>query len=254
MNILGKIFRLTHKDKELACGKSVSDDLSLLQKKISYSFKDLSLLKQALTHSSCYRINKGVSMVSPYERMEFLGDSILGLAVSEFLYNTYPDRAEGYLSKLKSQIVSENYLAIKAKELDIGDFIILGDDEFKNSGYEKKSILANVMESLICAIYLDSNYTKAKKFVSHAIVSGYKEELSSSIYINYKSIVQEHYQAIYQKVPTYTVISSEGPAHKKVFIVEISINDEIIGSGTGLNKKEAEQDAARSACIKLDLV
>lgn len=234
--------------------KKLYNNLEGLQQTIGYSFKDPCILARALTHTSFY-YNSDVKNVpvSEYERMEFLGDSILGLVTAEYLYSKYTDKKEGFLSKLKSQVVSENYLSVKAKHIDLGKYIILGDEEYKDRGYQKKSILSNMMESLICAVYLDGGYMPAKQFILTYILKDYKEELNSDVHINYKSTLQEYCQSKYKQLPVYKVISTEGPDHKKVFSVTVFIQGKKIGTGGGFTKKTAEQEAAKEGCAYLNI-
>ncbi|MCB5230178.1 MAG: ribonuclease III [Candidatus Cloacimonas sp.] len=230
------------------------EQLNLLQKRISHTFKDKKLLQMALTHTSYVRSkNNNGNAPCEYERMEFFGDAVLELITVEHLYTFFPQKSEGYLSKLKSQIVSENYLACKAKLINLGECIILGEDEYRNRGYEKKSILSNMMESLICAIYLDGGLGKARKFIKANILDGFQEEVACDIHTNYKSILQEYSQSKYQRVPHYQVVSEEGPDHHKLFTIVVSVMDEEVGIGSGFSKKEAEQNAAKEGCLKLDL-
>ncbi len=246
-------FQRETQESSLRSAISIQNDLSGLQKKISYKFENPLLLEAALTHSSVSRSKKNNSAAFEYERMEFFGDAVLALITVEFLFDKYTSKTEGDLSKLKSNIVSENFLSIKAKTIALGSYIRLGEDEFKAKGYEKKSILANMMESLICAIYLDGGIDEARKFIKRYILKGFEKELLSDIHINYKSILQEYCQSKYQKLPDYKVESAEGPDHKKTFSVSVFFNKEKLGCGNGPTKKAAEQNAAREACTKLGL-
>ena len=227
--------------------------LNDLQKRISYIFKDKNLLLAALTHTSWHRHKNGHPETYDYERMEFFGDAVLELISVEYLFINYPTKNEGYLSKIKSQIVSENYLSIKAKQLELGSCIILGEEEIKAKGYEKKSILANMMESLICAIYVDGGLEKARKFVNEHVLKDFEEEIVNDVHTNYKSILQEYSQSKHQKLPLYRLISETGPDHHKTFTVVVSLMDKEVGAGTGFSKKEAEQNAAKEGCLKLGL-
>lgn len=230
------------------------EKLALFQNQINYKFKNKSLLIAALTHDSVYRKSDSEPQnSSPYERMEFLGDSVLGLIVAEYLFAHFPEKAEGDLSKFKANIVSEKFLALKAIVLKLGEFIIMSDEERKNGGESRKSILADTMESLICAIYLDSGLNKARKFIHKHIITGFEKELISVDLINYKSILQEYTQAKYQSTPHYNLQQESGPDHQKTFIMEVFINSKKFGEGTGNNKKEAQQRAALSACKQLNL-
>ena len=234
-------------------GRSKKEDLTQLQSIINYKFKNSLLLEAALTHSSCGKYKNDKSRAFEYERMEFFGDAVLGLVTVEFLFEKFINKSEGDLSKLKSNIVSENFLSVKAKAIELGSYIRLGEEEFKSRGYDKKSILANMMESLICAIYLDGGLEEARKFITSFVLKGFEKELQSDIHINYKSILQEYCQSKYQKLPDYKTVSTEGPDHRKTFTVVVYLSNDELGTGTGLSKKAAEQNAAREACQKLGI-
>ena len=253
-SIFSGLFKPPARDYRIEEGKSLKGDLSELERKISYRFKNPLLLKAALTHSSTStRNHNGQRRFFEYERMEFFGDAVLGLVTVEYLFNKYRDKAEGELSKLKSNIVSENYLSIRARKIDLGSYISLGEDEFRAKGYAKKSILANMMESLICAIFLDGGLNEARSFIGRVILRNFEKELLSEVHINYKSMLQEYFQSKYQRLPEYKLISAEGPDHKKIFSVVVCFDNEQIGSGSGTTKKSAEQNAAREAYTKLGL-
>jgi len=238
-------------------------DTLRFQKVIGYTFKNIELLKIALTHDSFYRtydnetgkINPSTSNTeySDYERMEFLGDSVLGLVVAEYLYNKYPKKTEGFLSKIKSNVVSEQYLALKAVNFKLPEYLIMSEMEAKNGGRERKSIIANTVESLICAIYLDSGFAEAKRFILTHIVKDFERQLRAEEMINFKCIVQEYAQARYQKVPYYHLAATTGPDHQKTFKMIVYINDQKVGTGEGPSKKEAQQKAAKDACDTLGL-
>ncbi len=249
-----QLFRKKHVAEIPENSISQSDNFEDLEKLIGYTFENRSILITALTHSSCYRTNSSeTSAPSNYERMEFLGDAILGLVAAEHLYCQYPDRSEGFLTKLKSKVVSENFLSAKANSIKLGQYVIMGKEEYKSGGFKKKSILANMTESLICAIYLDGGFEQAKEFVVKFLLEGYETEIKSEVHINFKSILQEHFQSKQQKIPTYTLLKTAGPDHQKVFSIEVSFNEETLGVGQGLSKKAAEQAAARDACKKLGI-
>ena len=216
------------------------------QKNIGYNFNNPALLLAALTHTSREPLNtKG----SPFERMEFLGDSILGLIVSEELFLEYPEYSEGELSKLKSKIVSRKMLTLVSSRLKLKDYIIFNTDSTGKAGLN--SILSNTMESLICAIYLDGNIEKARKFIIQFIMNNYSTHLKKGYLTDYKSKLQEYTQAEFQATPDYHILKAEGPEHEKIFTIEVKIKDEIYGIGKGNSKKEAQQDAAKHACKKL---
>ena len=229
-------------------------NLNLLQKKISYTFHDLTLLKASLTHKSYLRKKFNDHKIpSPFERMEFLGDSILGFVVSKELFLNYPDEQEGKLSKLKSKIVSETYLTFKANTLELGKYLLLSSEEQQSGGQNKPSILSDTMEALICAIYLDGGVASAARFVKHHILDEYENIVNRVELVNYKSILQEYLQARNQSPPDYITIAEEGPQHQKVFMIEVQVNGKILGIGKGSTKKAAHQEAARLACQKLGI-
>ncbi len=228
--------------------------LFVLQKRIAYSFHDETLLKAALTHKSYLRKKFNDHKVpSPFERMEFLGDSILGFIVSKELFLHYPEEQEGTLSKFKSKIVSETYLTMKANTLDLGKYILLSSEEQQSGGQNKPSILSDAMEALICAIYLDGGISAAARFIKHHVLTEFENLVNRIELVNYKSIIQEYLQARNMPTPIYNTIAEEGPQHHKVFLVEVSVDDKILGRGKGSTKKAAHQDAARIACQKLGI-
>jgi len=228
--------------------------LAALQKKINYSFHDLTLLKASMTHKSYLRQKFNDHKVpSPFERMEFLGDSILGFVVSKELFLRFPDEQEGNLSKLKSQIVSETYLTLKANDLDLGKYILLSQDELQSGGQAKPSILSDTMEALICAIYLDGGISAASRFIKNFVLNNFENLVNRSELVNYKSILQEYVQARNLPPPEYKIIGETGPQHQKVFLVEVKINGKRMGEGKGTTKKAAHQEAAKMACQKLGI-
>jgi len=230
------------------------EKLNQFEELISYRFKNKSLLIAALTHDSFFRrSDTDTCSTSPYERMEFLGDSVLGLIVAEYLFAHFPDKAEGDLSKYKSNIVSEKFLAKKALLIKLGEFIQMSDEERKNGGEERKSIIADTMEALICALYLDGGLNKSRQFIHKFIISGFEKDLFTAEMINYKSILQEYTQSKYQCTPQYVLQQESGPDHQKTFIMEVYINSKKYGLGEGPNKKEAQQRAALAACKRLSL-
>ena len=228
--------------------KKFNPKVGKIQKRINYRFHNIELLYAALTHTS---YNGSGKTVSPFERMEFLGDSILGLIVAEELFSKFPNFREGDLSKLKSKVVSRKFLKIKAQELHLGDYILLSKEA--ESDKSSTSILGDAMESLICAIYLDGGYEKAKKFVFRYVMENYEDEIQNNSLINYKSKLQEFVQSKYRIIPDYRITDEKGPEHHKIFYIDVFVKNERLGSGKGSNKKEAEQNAAREACRKLHL-
>lgn len=242
-------------------GKRISEqypkwerNLQALQKKIDYSFHDCTLLRAALTHKSYLRRKYDDHKTpSPFERMEFLGDSILGFVISKELFSRHPDEQEGKLSKLKSKIVSETYLTLKANNLELGKYLLLSPEEHQSGGAKKPSILSDTLEALICAIYLDSGIASATRFIRNHILIDYEITVTRNELVNYKSMLQEHMQSQNQEPPRYVTIAEEGPEHNKTFVVEVRQGNKLLGTGKGNTKKNAHQDAARLACQKLGL-
>ncbi len=217
-----------------------------IEKLIGYSFKNRELLKEALTHKS-YSTERGQTLQN--ERFEFLGDSVLGLIVSYYLFAENPSQDEGYLSKVKSVLVSRANLARWADSLNLGEHIFLGVGEQQTGGKKRSSILSNSFEALIGAIYLDGGLEPAAVFVKrwlHGVDMGGMEEQ------DYKSVLQEIIQKRHKKPPEYEIISETGPEHDKVFAIRVLIGKKVLGMGSGKNKKEAQQAAASNAIDYLE--
>lgn len=218
-----------------------------LMKDIGYKFKNINLLKTALTHSSYANENDAES----YERLEFLGDSILSFVVSTHLYESDKAFQEGDMSKIRASIVCERSLDECSRRLNIGEKLILSKGEELTGGRNRSSILADVFEAILAAIYLDSNYNEAEKFVmsqlGKAIENGCKGKI---LYTDYKTELQEIAQANDIKIE-YKHIKEEGPAHNRIFTVQVLYNDKVVAENSGRTKKEAEQNAARLAIIEV---
>jgi ribonuclease-3 len=228
--------------------------LQNLQKRFEYNFHDLTLLKAALTHKSYLRRHfDDHKMPSPFERMEFLGDSILGFVVSKELFARHPSEQEGKLSKLKSKIVSETYLTLKANHLELGKYLLLSPEEAASGGASKASILSDSVEAIICAIYLDSGIAAATRFIKNYILVDYEATVTRDELVNYKSLLQEYLQGRNKETPQYVTIAEEGPEHNKTFVVEVHFADKHSCIGKGSTKKAAHQEAARLACQKLGI-
>ena len=216
-----------------------------LEEKLGCYFNNPKLLDRALTHKS-YSVERNIDFHN--EILEFLGDSIIGFLVSEYLIEKYPEKDEGFLSKMKSYIVSSENLYLWAKSFDIEKYI-------KVSSYSsfdlraKKQIVANTFEAIMAAIYLDRGIEKVKNLIFHLLET--KTDLSG--FVDYKSKIQEYCQKKYKILPTYKLISQEGPDHKKSFYVALYIKEEEIATGKGRSKKEAEQNAAKNAIMKLGI-
>ena len=177
--------------------------------------------------------------------------AILGFLVAECLFNKYPKKKEGYLSKLKSKVGSEKYLAHIAKQINLGDTIFLSREESCSGGRGRDSILSDVVESLICAIYLDGGIDEARKFVLSKCMQDFEKEVTRDYLQNYKSLVQEYFQGKYQTLPKYKIVNEEGPEHNKTFFVEVFFDGKFWGKGSGVNKKAAQQEAAKDVWLKI---
>ncbi len=224
-----------------------------LYKKLNYSFKDERILLQALKHRS-YLTKSGEARSASNERLELLGDAVLGLIVTEFLYRKFPLETEGILTNYKSLLVSGRLLAEVAGELDIGQFILLNESEARSGGRKRTSILADVVEALIGAIYLDGGIEQARKFISDNITRRLDDVLNDGSLRNNKSLLQEYCQGMNLNGPYYRVDDESGPDHKKIFTISVFVDGRIIGVGKGTSKKKAEQNAASEALRTLNLL
>jgi len=187
------------------------------------------------------------------ERLEFLGDSILGAVCATLLYQTYKDKTEGELAKIKAVVVSEDILSDIALEYKIDDMLLLGKGEERSGGRAKKAILADAMEAVIGALYLDSGYKPAFEFVKRCIEPEIFKVTGENYHKDYKSLLQEYCQQQYRCYPEYIMVKRTGPEHERTFWMEVRINETVYGSGTGRNKKSAEQEAAKTAFEKLTM-
>ncbi|MBI5099289.1 MAG: ribonuclease III [Nitrospirae bacterium] len=229
---------------------SSSKNIADLENNLGYTFKKKSLLKEAITHKS-YAHEKQKGSLSFNERMEFLGDSVLELIISEYIFTTYPEYTEADLSRIKAYTVQESTLAEIAKSINIGECLILGKGEEMTGGRKKDSLLADAFEAVLAAIYLDGGYKKAKAFILRHLI--YKtDELSTKNFIfDFKTKLQEVAQAEFGVLPAYVIHKEEGPEHKKTFEVKVFINENYLGLGKGKTKKAAAQKAAEAALKKL---
>lgn len=234
------------------------DHRDALQERIGYHFHDRQLLEQALTHSSlAYERQQHRTTQDDNEQLEFLGDAVLGMTVTEHLFRTYPDLNEGALTQLRAQLVSRRHLGQMARALALGDALYLGKSEERNGGRKKAAILSNAMEALIAAIYLDGGLEAAAKFVRQWLLLGAMETLADASRAglavgDHKSALQEYFQARGMGQPRYIVAAESGPAHRKTFVVSLQWappggNLRPLASASGLRKKSAEQEAARLA-------
>lgn len=214
-----------------------------LERVINYSFRDPSLLKCAMTHTS-YANEHRKQHIKHNERLEFLGDAVLELASSEYLYRKYPDKSEGELTKMRASIVCEPTLALCAQDWNLGKYLLLGKGEENNGGRKRASIISDAVEALIGAIYLDSGFTNAKEFVFHYIL---KDVENKKLFYDSKTILQEIVQGQNLGEVKYELLREEGPDHDKSFYVAVKVADNHIAEGCGHTKKAAEQQAAYKA-------
>lgn len=219
-----------------------------LEKKLNYCFKDISLLKNALTHSSYANENRGEGM-SSNERLEFLGDSVLGFATAKYLYAVSPALPEGKMTRLRAELVCEQSLYGVAADLNLGEYLRMGRGEERNGGRKRVSILADAVEAVIAAMYLDGGFEPAERFIKANILN--PESIEAHHSVDYKTELQELVQQKSGQVLTYIPAGESGPDHDKTFAAKVSLNGEVIGEGQGRTKKEAEQAAACEALKKL---
>lgn len=218
--------------------------------KLGYRFHDDSLIRTALTHRShVYRA--GQERLQSNERLEFLGDSVLGLIVNEHLFRSFPMQSEGELTKAKSLIVSRAVLGRAAEKLRLGEHLILAPGEVDAGGRKRRSILSDAYEAVLGAIYMDGGMEPARSFVERDLLENMEEILHDHRWINYKSVLQERIQATLKTPPRYKVSSTSGPDHAKQFIVEVIVRGKTLGRGQGNSKKLAEQRAAQQALDSL---
>lgn len=234
-----------------------SAPMAELEKKIGYTFKNKSIIEEAITHSS-YSNELSQKHISKKcnERLEFLGDSVLSIIVSEYLFDEYQFEPEGKLTNRRRELICEKALARYANSIDLGSFLMLGKGEDKNGGRTNKSILADAFEALLAAIYIDAE-AQGKQKVKTFLMPFIKEEIEvfaiSGETIDYKTLLQQFTQQSDGELPEYVEISQSGPDHMKQFEVEVKLNNNIIGKGIGKTKKQAEQNAAEEACKLFEL-
>ena len=220
--------------------------MEALEARLGYTFRDRALLENALMHSSYANENRARGYTSN-ERLEFLGDSVLSIIVSDYLFATHPDMPEGELSKVRAGTICERALAGFAREIKLGDYLYLGRGEEKLEGRSRPSILADAFEALLAAIYLDSNIEEVSRFLLPFAEDEISRILSSGHTADYKTILQQLVQQEHGEILEYVPVSETGPAHKRVFTVEARLNSNVIGVGTAGSKRAAEQMAAQKA-------
>lgn len=228
-------------------------NLKDFQRLVRYNFRNKNLLNQALTHRS-YAYEHPRESISDNERLEFLGDAVLGLAISDYIYRHFPDCQEGEMTRIRSMLVGRTTLENLARKLKIGEFLLLGKGETTSGGADQPSNLSCAYEAVIGAIYLDGDFKKANRFIESQFKDEIKKVSEAGAKKDYKSILQEHTLREHKSTPRYTIIFEEGPDHKKHFEVAVSFGGAVRGKGEGKNKKAAEQDAACEALLNTGLL
>ena len=227
--------------------------IQAIESTIGYRFRDKALLIRALSHSSYVNENPFAGTRSN-ERMEFLGDSVLGLVITQYLYRHYPRCSEGELTLMKSVLVSEDTLARIATVIQLGKYLYLGKGESSSGGQERKSNLSNALEALLAAVYLDSGIRKVSRIILSLFCEDLKRVQTKRHTLNYKNLLQNYSQEHDSVIPDYVLVKSHGPQHGKLFEVEVMIKGEPLGRGGGRTKKQAEQGAARAALETLGIL
>ncbi len=219
-----------------------------LETALGYKFQNITLLQNALTHSS-YANERWRDSLASNERLEFLGDSILGMITAEYLYRTFPKRPEGELTRIRADLVCETTLARIANQLQVGSYLLLGKGEEQGGGRARPSILADAMESILAAAYLDGGFPAARQLVHRFLLADVPAEHLRNV--DYKTLLQELVQQHKNQVLQYTLTGESGPDHAKEFQVEVTLNGTVVGAGGGSSKKRAEQNAAHQAITHL---
>nr|WP_314516248.1 ribonuclease III [uncultured Peptostreptococcus sp.] len=225
----------------------IKESIRAFEEKIGYEFKDKTYIQTALTHSSFANEHKEFNY---NERLEFLGDSVLGLVVSDYLFRARNDLPEGKLTRLRANVVCEESLSAVARKINLGNHLFLGKGEKASGGSDRDSILADATEAVIAAIYLDGGFDQAKDFILSNLRDTIAKNIDGNIFRDYKTILQEIIQGNNGKI-SYKLVGESGPDHNKEFEMQVKCGQETIGIGKGKNKKEAEKEAARDALVKM---
>lgn len=228
-------------------------NLEKVSELLDYTFANEDILLQALKHRS-YLTCTGEERIKSNERLELLGDAVLGLVVTDFLYHEYPDEEEGNLTNFKSLLVNHKILSTIGKDFGLGEYLLLNEAEERSGGRERESIIADAIEAIIGAIYLDGGIEAATKFIHTRITVRLTDLLANGMMRNYKSLLQEYCQSLGLKGPFYNLVNETGPDHYKTFTIAVSVNGEKLGAGEGHSKKNAEQKAAKEALIYLKVI
>lgn len=243
---IAMIAGISQQQDRLEREKYMEYTLNELEKRIGYSFQDKKLLEHAMIHSS-YANEHHLGKLGCNERLEFLGDAVLEVVSSDFLFRTFPEMPEGDMTKTRASLVCEPTLAFCAQEIDLGGFLLLGKGEDATGGRGRDSVVSDAMEALIGAIYLDGGFANAKEFIHRFILNDMEHK---KLFYDSKTILQEVVQGEHEKL-TYDLISENGPDHNKSFTVEARVGSRVLGEGTGRTKKAAEQEAAYKALLML---
>ncbi|MDZ7344156.1 MAG: ribonuclease III [candidate division KSB1 bacterium] len=245
-----KWLRILGKQKQHGGEEESDTEARKCAKHIGYRFRRIELLEQALKHRS-YLPQVNERRVSSNERLELLGDAVLGLVVTEALYHRFPDKEEGEITAMKSLLVSRKILARFARQLDLGRFILMSEAEERSGGRSRPSIISDTFEAVIGAIYIDGGLESARAFIEAVVLNEIEPILNEEQHRNFKSLLLEYSQRYNLGVPTYAVRSEEGPDHDKIFTVEVRVQNRMVGVGAGNSKKRAEQSAAQNALERL---
>ncbi len=224
---------------------SQGNELASLNTTLGVQFKNPQLLRSALIHRSY--LNEHSDEKENNERLEFLGDAVIELVVTEYLYGHYPEKPEGELTILRSALVRKEHLAEIARGLQLGSYILLSKGEEKSGGREKNYLLANAFEALVGAMYLDTGMNTTGSFIEKQVMTGLEKILAQNLHIDAKSLFQEKSQSIAETTPEYKVLEEAGPDHNKTFVMGVYLAEELIATGQGPSKQQAEQSAARNA-------
>ena len=236
-------------DSELGIGPRPAEEL---EEKIGYSFRNRALLTEALTHSSYHNEMKAKGSRAPFnERLEFLGDSVLSIVVSSYLFERFRNKQEGDLTKIRAAVVCEKALAKYAEEISLGQYMFLGHGEVMNNGRERPSITADAFEALLAAIYLDTgeDFEAVSAFLMPFVTREISAVTEAGVYVDYKTALQQIVQQASGEILEYVLVEAKGPDHNKQFSVEARLNSNIIGRGAARTKREAEQHAAKEALV-----
>ncbi len=227
-------------------------NLESFEKKLKIKFKDANILRKALTHRSFLNETKDKDLLSN-ERLEFLGDAILSFIVSNWIFDKFPKYLEGKLTNLRSNLVKTTSLAKISRKLNIGEYLLLSKGESESRGQQKPTLLANTLEAIIGAIFLDQGIEVTKEFIKRNFEPLLKELITLGTFKDYKSLLQEKLQAQKRKSPVYKTVKEKGPEHNKIFCVNVYGEKELMATGEGKSKQKAEQEAAKIALEKLNL-